>query len=108
MILTIDISKKADFISAFFLDSYIISQDNYQNRMSPGRKRFVSNYKNSDIEWDFNQDISNEENIKKGDKVFHKKFGYGKILFIEGDKAEVNFEKSSQKQVFIKYLQFMN
>ena len=91
-----------------FLDSFVISQDNYHNRMSPGRKRLVSNHKSSDIEWDFNQDISNEENIKKGDKVFHKKFGYGKILFIEGDKAEVNFEKSSQKQVFIKYLQFMN
>ena len=91
-----------------FLDNFIISQDNYHNRMSPGRNRLVSNHKSSDIEWDFNQDISNEENIKKGDKVFHKKFGYGKILCIEGDKAEVNFEKSSQKQVFIKYLQFMN
>ena len=76
--------------------------------MSPGRKRLFSNYKSSDIEWDLNQDISNEENIKEGDRVFHKKFGYGKILFIEGDKAEVDFEKSSQKQVFVKYLQFMN
>ena len=76
--------------------------------MSPGRKRLVSNYKSSDIEWDFNQDISNEENIKKGDRVFHQKFGYGKILFIEGDKAKVDFEKSSQKKVFVKYLQFMN
>ena len=91
-----------------FFDNLIDSQDNYQNHLSPGRKRLVSNYKSSDIEWDFNQDFSNEENIKKGDRVFHQKFGYGKILFIEGDKAEVDFEKSSQKQVFVKYLQFMN
>ena len=76
--------------------------------MSPGRKRLVSNFKSSDIEWDFNQDTSNEENMKIGDRVFHQKFGYGKILFIEGGKAEVDFEKSSQKQVFVKYLQFMN
>ncbi len=91
-----------------FLDNFITSQDNYQNHLSPGRKRLVSNYKSSDIEWDFNQDISNEENMRKGDRVFHQKFGYGKILFIEGDKAKVDFEKSSQKQVFVKYLQFMN
>ena len=91
-----------------FFDNLITAQDNYQNQISPGRKRLVSNYKSSDIEWDFNQDISNEENIKKGDRVFHQKFGYGKILFIEGDKAKVDFEKSSQKQVFVKYLQFMN
>ena len=91
-----------------FFDNFITSQDNYQNRMSPGRKRLVSNYKSSDLEWDFNQDTSNEENMKQGDRVFHQKFGYGKILFIEGDKAKVDFEKSSQKQVFVKYLQFMN
>ena len=101
--------KDSNFLgNNHFLDNFIMSQDNYQNHLSPGRKRLVSNYKISDIEWDFNQDISNEKNIKKGDKVFHKKFGYGKILFIEGDKAEVDFGKLSQKQVFIKYLQFMN
>ena len=50
------------------------------------------------------------EEIKysKGAKVFHQKFGYGKILYIDGDMAKVKFDKSSQKQVFIKYLQFMN
>ena len=45
-------------------------------------------------------------NYKKGTRVFHQKFGYGKIVYIEGNMAEVKFDKSSQKQVFIKYLQF--
>ena len=45
-------------------------------------------------------------NYKKGTRVFHQKFGYGKILSVEGNMAEVKFDKSSQKQVFIKYLQF--
>ena len=100
--------KSIEKSKSIALDNFITSQDNYQNHLSPGRKRLVSNYKSSDIEWDFNQDTSNEENMKKGDRVFHQKFGYGKILFIEGDKAKVDFEKSSQKQVFVKYLQFMN
>jgi len=91
-----------------FLDDFVTSQDNFHNQLSPGRKRLISNYKSKDIDWDFNQDISNEEQIKRGSKVFHKKFGYGKILFIEGDKAEVDFTKSSQKKVFLRYLQFMN
>jgi len=32
--------------------------------------------------------------------------GYGKIIFIDGDMAEVDFEKSSQRKIFLKYLQF--
>jgi DNA helicase-2/ATP-dependent DNA helicase PcrA len=104
----VDFRDSSFFENNNFFDNLITSEDNYQNHLSPGRKRLVSNYKNSDIEWDFNQDISNEEKIKRGDRVFHQKFGYGKILFIEGDKAKIDFEKSSQKQVFIKYLQFMN
>ena len=31
---------------------------------------------------------------------------YGNILFIDGDKAEVNFDKSSIKKIFLKFLQF--
>ena len=42
----------------------------------------------------------------EGSRVFHQKFGYGKIIFIDGDKAEVDFEKSSQRKIFLKYLQF--
>ena len=41
-------------------------------------------------------------------KVFHKKYGYGKIVNIEGNLANVKFEESSQKQIFIKYLKLVN
>ena len=50
----------------------------------------------------------NIETFVEGARVFHKKYGYGKITFIEGDKAEVNFYKTSQKKVFLKFLQFIN
>ena len=90
-----------------FLDNFITSQDNYQNRTSPGRKRLFSNYKSSEIEWDFNQDISDKENIKKGDKVFHKKFGYGKILSAEGNKLTIEFEKSGTKKVIDSFVELV-
>ena len=31
-------------------------------------------------------------NIIKGVRVFHQRFGYGKIIHIEGDKAKVDFD----------------
>ena len=74
--------------------------------ITPGRKRLLSNSNKNKIEWDFNQDFVENVNYKKGTRVFHQKFGYGKIVYIEGNMAEVKFDKSSQKQVFIKYLQF--
>ena len=47
----------------------------------------------------------NEKNIiAKGNKVFHQKFGYGYVINIENDNAEVNFEKTSTKKVKIDYL----
>ena len=54
-----------------------------------------------------NQDLEFQENFNKGDKVFHKKFGHGTILFIEGDIAEVNFKHFSNKKVYIKFLQLI-
>ena len=45
-----------------------------------------------------------KENILKGDRVFHQKFGYGLVINIENDNAEVKFEKTSTKKVKIDYL----
>ena len=43
-----------------------------------------------------------------GKRIFHQKFGYGKIIYVDGDIANVKFKKSQQKQVFLKYLQIIN
>ena len=48
--------------------------------------------------------IENKDNILKGDRVFHQKFGYGIVINLENDNAEVNFEKTSTKKVKIDYL----
>ena len=65
-----------------------------------------SDVNKSESDWHFNQDYQFNSNEMEGSRVFHQKFGYGKIMLIDGDKAEVNFEKSSQKKIFLKYLQF--
>tara|TARA_B100000579_G_C22845756_1_gene864196 strand:+ start:2178 stop:4406 length:2229 start_codon:yes stop_codon:yes gene_type:complete len=92
--------KNNDFIEEFgsnanFSDEYV----------SPGRKRLIKKKQEHSIDWDINQDLSYENNLKQGSRVFHKKFGYGKVLTIENDSAEVKFEKSSNRKVFIKFLQ---
>ena len=36
---------------------------------------------------------------KRGDRVFHQKFGYGAVTLVEGSKLTVNFEKAGEKRV---------
>ena len=38
------------------------------------------------------------------DQIFHNKFGYGRILEMDGDTSLINFEKTGTKMVFLKYL----
>jgi len=63
-------------------------------------------YQNDNLEKDF-QSISTitiEKNIKLGMKVFHQKFGYGIVQNIDGDNAEVKFDKTNIKRVKKDYL----
>jgi DNA helicase-2/ATP-dependent DNA helicase PcrA len=40
-----------------------------------------------------------DQRFKPGDRVFHQKFGYGRIAAIEGAKLTVAFEKAGEKRV---------
>ena len=60
-------------------------------------------YQNNILE-NNNTYIENKDTILKGDRVFHQKFGYGLVINLENDNAEVNFEKTSTKKVKIDYL----
>jgi len=42
--------------------------------------------------------------FETGTRVFHKKFGYGRIREIEGDKLTVAFEKAGEKRVVATYV----
>lgn len=39
-----------------------------------------------------------------GERVFHQKFGYGKVVAIEGDKLEIDFEKAGLKKVVSRFI----
>ena len=41
----------------------------------------------------------------RGQRVFHQKFGYGKVLAADGDKLEIKFEKSDTKKVMASFVQ---
>ena len=43
-------------------------------------------------------EISNDK-FKKGDRVFHIKFGMGRVANANGDKLEINFDKAGNKKI---------
>ena len=44
-------------------------------------------------------DSSAGSDYKRGDRVFHQKFGYGKVAAVEGNKLTVSFDKAGDKKV---------
>jgi DNA helicase-2/ATP-dependent DNA helicase PcrA len=39
-----------------------------------------------------------------GDRIFHQKFGYGRVRAVEGNKLTVDFEKAGEKRVIDSYV----
>ncbi len=44
-------------------------------------------------------------NYARGDRVFHQKFGYGRVTFVEGNKLTVDFDKAGEKRVIDNFVQ---
>jgi DNA helicase-2/ATP-dependent DNA helicase PcrA len=42
---------------------------------------------------------------KRGDRIFHQKFGYGHVSFVEGNKLTVDFDKAGEKKVIDNFVQ---
>ena len=47
---------------------------------------------------------SGQSSFRKGQRVFHDKFGYGKVVAAEGTKLTVDFEKTNRKKVISTFL----
>ena len=43
--------------------------------------------------------------FKAGDRIFHDKFGYGKVEQVEGNKLDIAFEHSGRKKVIDSFVQ---
>ncbi|MFD0980824.1 ATP-dependent helicase [Tropicimonas aquimaris] len=44
-------------------------------------------------------DLEAVSSFGQGDRVFHKKFGYGAVVGVEGDKLEIAFDKAGVKKI---------
>jgi DNA helicase-2/ATP-dependent DNA helicase PcrA len=42
---------------------------------------------------------------KRGDRVFHQKFGYGQVRLVEGNKLTVSFDKAGEKKVIDSFVE---
>ena len=40
-----------------------------------------------------------------GDRIFHQKFGYGRVCEVDGDRLRINFEKAGEKRVVAEFVQ---
>ena len=49
-------------------------------------------------------DLDAVASFTQGDRVFHQKFGYGYVMGIEGDKLDIEFEKSGSKKLIAKFV----
>ncbi|MFC3713947.1 ATP-dependent helicase [Sphingoaurantiacus capsulatus] len=47
------------------------------------------------------------KDVSVGLRVFHSKFGYGKITAIDGNKLEIDFEKAGQKRVLDSFIELV-
>ncbi len=45
------------------------------------------------------------EGLAVGDRIFHQKFGYGRILAADGNKLDIDFEKAGRKKVLDRFVE---
>lgn len=50
-------------------------------------------------------DTDGNSPFQEGERVFHQKFGYGRIMSLDGNKLEVDFEKAGIKKVMDSFVQ---
>ena len=68
-----------------------------------GGKKNVSKLETSYIKQNRNND--NNLDLSVGIRIFHQKFGYGKIISIDNNKLSINFEKAGNKKVLSSFVE---
>jgi DNA helicase-2/ATP-dependent DNA helicase PcrA len=49
-------------------------------------------------------DLTADSAYSIGDRVFHVKFGYGRVTGIEGDKLDIRFDKAGEKKIIARFV----
>ena len=87
-----------------FLENTYSKNSNTTNQTALERLKAIGHFDNLEYEdLTFNQDI----NISPNQRVFHTKFGYGKVIDCDNDRIEVEF-KTGRKIVLASYLELVN
>jgi DNA helicase-2/ATP-dependent DNA helicase PcrA len=45
------------------------------------------------------------KNIERGTRVFHQKFGYGRVTHVDGNKLTIDFDKAGEKRVLDSFVE---
>tara|TARA_E500000178_G_scaffold355766_1_gene429686 strand:- start:1005 stop:3095 length:2091 start_codon:yes stop_codon:yes gene_type:complete len=90
-------------IPSRFIDE-LPSENVKLNNLNLSTSDFVNNNHFIDDNTNFLNAPESNKSFQKGKRVFHQKFGYGIVLTLDGDNAEVQFEKTNIKKVKIDYL----
>jgi len=50
-------------------------------------------------------DVRGSGSLAPGQRVFHQKFGYGRVIMVDGDRLEVDFEKTATKKIIASFIE---
>jgi DNA helicase-2/ATP-dependent DNA helicase PcrA len=73
------------------------------NRASPGYSRPRPPMIEAQA-WTVQTSDPGASHYERGDRVFHQKFGYGKVIAVEGNKLSVDFDKAGEKKVIDQFV----
>jgi DNA helicase-2/ATP-dependent DNA helicase PcrA len=93
-----------------------LSNNNYgENKIRPTFSAF--NYKNVNNKYasqkvvdktlNYNKFATKDDDFKAGKKVEHNKFGFGIIIKVDGNKLEINFDKSGVKTIMQNFVKLV-
>ena len=74
---------------------------------SPGFQRAATAKPVRQIDVSFERVVANEnsgDDFSRGQRVFHQKFGYGRITNIDGNKLDIAFDKAGTKKVIASFV----
>ncbi|MCZ6721440.1 MAG: UvrD-helicase domain-containing protein [Proteobacteria bacterium] len=59
----------------------------------------------TEAEYEFAEPSADESLWRVGERVYHRKFGHGQIIDVDGDKLAIAFEKGSQKKILASFVE---
>lgn len=114
----VQISDTNDYYGGYNQSRFDMAEDAFSGAYeTPGWKRAQKTWKNNSQKSEVRRhpqtiegelvasSTSSTCDYEVGERIFHQKFGYGLISFIDGNKLTVDFEKAGQKRVLDSFVE---